>query len=56
MDLFNNALGRSVGISDSDDLPQAIMDKLNNDELRYISNQDSDCRATHQSVLIKTNE
>ncbi len=56
MDLFNNTVGRNVGITNNENLRQLILDKLNNGELRYLSSLTSNCLASHESLLINTNQ
>jgi uncharacterized protein DUF6973 len=56
MDLFNNQIGRNIGSQSLNSIIQDIQTALNNGELRYISNQASNCRATYSSQLIPTNQ
>lgn len=56
MDLFNNQIGRNIGSQSLNSIIQDIQTALNNGELRYISNQASNCRATYSSQIIPTNQ
>lgn len=59
MDLYNNSIGMNLVYNQwatiytiQDD----IKTKLNNGDLKYINNLDSNCKATNNSILIQTNQ
>ena len=56
MDLYNNEIGRDIIWNGSTDILQDVLSAFNNGDLRYLSNQASDCRATYNSQLTPTNQ
>lgn len=54
MDLFNNQIGRNIGIQSSFMLMMKVKFALNNGDLRYLSNTTP--QATANSQLIPTNQ
>ncbi|PWI29877.1 hypothetical protein DI383_08975 [Flavobacteriaceae bacterium LYZ1037] len=55
MDLFNNQVGRDIFANGSTNILQDIQEAFNNGELRYLSNQATNCWATFSSQLTPTN-
>ena len=54
MDLFNNAVGRTIGFTLN--ITKAILEKINNGELRYLNCLDSEDHPAINSVLVPTNQ
>lgn len=59
MDLFNNNVGREIARQNHTDLALGVLNALNNGELKYLNNlapSSSNCKATYNSDLIRTNQ
>lgn len=56
LDLFDNEVGRNLVLSVSSNPAMDVLNALNDVQLRYLSNQNSNCEATCDSELIPTNQ